>query len=216
MTHVRGKLLASVAGLVVIGLAAPASADQLLSGAITSASGEKLGGVTVSAKPEGSTITTSVYTDESGDYYFPAAAGRQIPACGRRRSASRPPRATVDLAADASTGSRRSQPMTDPERRFRQLPGEMLVAALPEGHRGGRAHEADLHATTAPAAIPRAIRCSSVRRSRLEQDHRPDEDRANDRRLSGPERQAERHHRVQPEGACRLSRARARPGRNAR
>ncbi len=48
-----------------------ASADALLAGTITSASSEKMGGVTVSAKAEGSTITTSVYTDEAGGYYFP-------------------------------------------------------------------------------------------------------------------------------------------------
>ncbi len=46
-----------------------AYADSLLTGAITSAAGEKMGGVTVSAKAEGSTITTSVFTDESGGYY---------------------------------------------------------------------------------------------------------------------------------------------------
>ena len=33
-----------------------------------------MGGVTVSAKAEGSTITTSVYTDETGNYYFPKMA----------------------------------------------------------------------------------------------------------------------------------------------
>jgi hypothetical protein len=49
----------------------PAYADAPLSGAITSASGERMGGVTVSAKAEGSTITTSVYTDASGNFYFP-------------------------------------------------------------------------------------------------------------------------------------------------
>ena len=49
-----------------------ARADALLAGTITSAAGEKMGGVTVSAKAEGSTITTSVYTDEAGGYYFPA------------------------------------------------------------------------------------------------------------------------------------------------
>jgi len=49
----------------------PAYADALLSGAITSASGEKMGGVTVSVKADGSTITTSVYTDAAGNYYFP-------------------------------------------------------------------------------------------------------------------------------------------------
>jgi hypothetical protein len=30
-----------------------------------------MGGVTVSAKAEGKTITTSVFTDEAGGYYFP-------------------------------------------------------------------------------------------------------------------------------------------------
>src|SRR6059036_3279597 len=46
-------------------------ADAVLTGTITSAAGEKMGGVTVSAKAEGATITTSVYTDEAGGYYFP-------------------------------------------------------------------------------------------------------------------------------------------------
>ena len=40
MTHIRSKMLASVAGLVALGLAAPACADQLLTGSITSASGQ--------------------------------------------------------------------------------------------------------------------------------------------------------------------------------
>ncbi len=33
--------------------------------------GKPMGGVTVSAKPDGGTITTSVFTDHSGQYYFP-------------------------------------------------------------------------------------------------------------------------------------------------
>src|SRR5271154_1234296 len=75
MTQIRGKLLASVASLVVVGFAATtASADQLLTGSIASAAGQKLEGVLVSAKKEGSTITTSVYTDLNGDYFFPAMA----------------------------------------------------------------------------------------------------------------------------------------------
>ena len=47
------------------------AADALLSGAIGSSTGEKLGGVTVSAKAQGQTITTTVFTDETGKYYFP-------------------------------------------------------------------------------------------------------------------------------------------------
>src|SRR5215471_6871158 len=53
------------------------AADHVLSGAIAALSGQKLDGVTVSAKREGSTITTSVYTDAAGGYYFPPlAAGK--------------------------------------------------------------------------------------------------------------------------------------------
>ena len=43
------------------------AADQVLSGTITTPSGQKLDGVTVSAKLEGATITTSVYTDANGE-----------------------------------------------------------------------------------------------------------------------------------------------------
>jgi hypothetical protein len=50
MTQVRGKLLAWVAGLVVFGFAATTtSADQLLTGSITSATGQKLEGVQIAA-----------------------------------------------------------------------------------------------------------------------------------------------------------------------
>src|SRR5207302_1923524 len=106
------------------------AADQLHSGAITSRSGQKLEGVTVSAKLEGSTITTSVYTDTSGNYFFPPlAAGRYrvwAQALGFERS-----NGSVDLSA-ARRADFTLQEMTDAERRFRQLPGEMMVAALPE------------------------------------------------------------------------------------
>ena len=49
----------------------------LLSGAIASSTGEKLGGVTVSAKAAGQTITTTVFTDEAGRYYFPPPPTRE-------------------------------------------------------------------------------------------------------------------------------------------
>ena len=68
MTNVRSILLASAASLVIAGSATPTmAADQALNGAISSPAGEKLGGVTVSAKQVGSTITTSVYTDDAGN-----------------------------------------------------------------------------------------------------------------------------------------------------
>ena len=77
MGQFRRLLLAS---LIAMALAAiPFSmgavhADTLLTGTISSAGGEKMGGVTVSAKAEGSTITTSVFTDAAGNFYFPPLA----------------------------------------------------------------------------------------------------------------------------------------------
>src|SRR4029079_7385353 len=56
------------------GAAAPlpaSAADVLLSGTVSSAAGEKMGGVTVSAKEIGKTIATTVFTDTAGDYVFP-------------------------------------------------------------------------------------------------------------------------------------------------
>src|SRR5882762_6948543 len=63
----------TLAGLVaaLVSSTALVRADALLSGTITSAAGQKMGGVTVSAKADGATITTSVYTDQNGGYYFP-------------------------------------------------------------------------------------------------------------------------------------------------
>jgi len=59
-------------GLAFCSKALPAAPNgALLTGTVKSASGEKMGGVTVSAKMEGQTITTSVFTDEEGNYYFP-------------------------------------------------------------------------------------------------------------------------------------------------
>src|SRR5262249_54798646 len=53
---------------------AGADADVLLRGSVAWAAGEPMGGVTVSAKADGTTITTTVFTDDSGRYYFPPLA----------------------------------------------------------------------------------------------------------------------------------------------
>src|SRR5690349_11807256 len=71
MRSARIFLLATTA---LLGSLAAANADGILSGTITSESGEKLGGVTVSVKPVGGTITTTVFTDAAGDYVFPQLA----------------------------------------------------------------------------------------------------------------------------------------------
>ena len=70
MTSLRNVLLTTLIAIVgaTMTLAGANAADAILSGTIASAAGEKLGGVTVSAKPVGGTVTTTVFTDASGDY----------------------------------------------------------------------------------------------------------------------------------------------------
>ncbi len=130
MTPIRSMLLASVAGLAMGFAAGGASADPLLTGSITSASGAKLEGVQVSAKKEGSTITTSVYTDQNGDYFFPPMAEGKYRVWAQALG-FHTAKDAVDLSA-AKHQDFKLAAMTDPEERFRQLPPEMMVAALPD------------------------------------------------------------------------------------
>jgi streptogramin lyase len=116
---------------IVLGAAAalaPAhAADNVLSGTITSAAGEKLGGITVSAKPAGGTITTTVFTDENGDYFFsPLPAGKYR--VWAQAVTFETAKAEVDLAS-----ARKQDFNLKPNKDFvRQLPGNAMLAALPE------------------------------------------------------------------------------------
>jgi len=76
------RVAAIAAGVGVLALTAGAAGLALpqpgqpgtgvtLSGTIRAASGEALEGVAVSAKADGVTITTTVFTDERGEYFFP-------------------------------------------------------------------------------------------------------------------------------------------------
>jgi streptogramin lyase len=130
MTQIRGKLLASVAGLVVGFAAGGACADQLLTGSITSASGQKLEGVQVSAKKEGATITTSVYTDQNGDYFFPPMADGKYQVWAQALG-FHTGKDAVELSA-AKHQDFKLAAIADAEERYRQLPPEMMVAALPD------------------------------------------------------------------------------------
>jgi streptogramin lyase/mono/diheme cytochrome c family protein len=122
-------LLASVAAIVIAPLPASA-ADHILSGSVASAAGEKLGGATVSVRLEGSTVTNSVYTDESGSYYFPPMAAGKYKVWAQALSFERA-LGDVDLSANKQQNLTLTA-ITDPERRWRQLPGELMVASLPE------------------------------------------------------------------------------------
>ena len=216
MKHARALMLTSVSSLV-LGLAATAfapaafAADALLSGTITSSSGEKLGGVTVSAKQEGSTITTSVYTDESWQLLLPALPDGKYrvwaQALGFETS-----KGEVDLGA-AKHEDLKLAAITDREQMIRQLPSELLVAALPDETRRGRAHQEGVHQPVHRLPFAGLSAPVQVRRGGLEQDHQPDEDGGEHRRHAA-QSEGQRHHRIQPEGARRLSRARPRTGRD--
>jgi virginiamycin B lyase len=112
------------------------AAEALLSGSIRSAQGEKMGGVTVSAKPEGGTITTTVFTDEAGEYFFPPlAAGKYrvwAQALGYRAS-----RSDVDAASKTRQDFTLAR-MTSAEAVYRQLPGHLMLASLPEDNQQDR------------------------------------------------------------------------------
>src|SRR5687767_10391851 len=60
-----------VTWLVVGTLGLQAQTETILTGKITSATNQAMEGVIVSARRIGSTFTTSVYSDSTGEYYFP-------------------------------------------------------------------------------------------------------------------------------------------------
>ncbi|HMJ63592.1 MAG TPA: carboxypeptidase regulatory-like domain-containing protein, partial [Bryobacteraceae bacterium] len=107
-----------------------AYADSLLTGAITSAAGEKMGGVTVSAKAEGSTITTSVFTDESGGYYFPPLPNGKYRVWTQALT-YQGANGSIELKKKTTRRDFVLQPMKSQEDWIRQLPGDEFLAALP-------------------------------------------------------------------------------------
>src|SRR4051812_41273202 len=75
----RSMILAVSAFVAVVfcGASELKAADIIMNGSVKSSAGQAMGGVMVTAKPEGGTITTTVLTDEAGRYYFPPlAAGK--------------------------------------------------------------------------------------------------------------------------------------------
>jgi streptogramin lyase len=113
-----------------IAFVAPAFADALLSGTVKSSDAKAMGGVTVSAKPDGGTITTSVFTDAAGKFYFPALADGSYRVWAQALS-YRTAKATVDLTANRKQDFSLA-PMNDAEATFRQLPGNLMLDALPQ------------------------------------------------------------------------------------
>src|SRR5437868_2100638 len=130
-----GLLSAALTGAVAFALAGVAmptagqAADFVLGGTVKSAAGDKLGGVAISARATGSNITTTVYTDDQGNYYFPA-----LPAAHYRVWANalgyNYTEGQLDLAA-AKRQDLTLATLTDPEAALRQLPADVLLNALP-------------------------------------------------------------------------------------
>ena len=127
MRRASVTLAGVVAALVSTTFLVPAqAADAILSGTIA-AGGDKLGGVTVSAKADGSTITTTVYTDAGGNYYFPPLAPGKYHVWAQALTFATAD-ATVDLAANKAQDFSLN-PLKD---YVRQLPGDLIIAGLPE------------------------------------------------------------------------------------
>jgi streptogramin lyase len=130
MTNPKSILKAASFALAlgVATLTTPAfAADVILSGAVKSVAGEKMGGVMISAKAEGGTVTTSIYTDDAGNYYFaPMPEGKyQVWAQALTFETAK---SAVDLAAQKKQDFT-LKPMKD---FVQQLPGHEMLAALPD------------------------------------------------------------------------------------
>jgi streptogramin lyase len=130
MINVNAVRLASMslAAVLAAAIALPASAaDRLLSGTVTTKAGEKLAGATVSAKAEGSPITTSVFTDEQGNYYFP-----EMPAGKYRVWAQAVTFETGRGGVDLATSGHQNFTLAPMKDFTQQLTGDVLIASLPE------------------------------------------------------------------------------------
>ncbi len=206
------KLAAVTAAAISVTFVVPAFADALLSGTITSADGKAMTGVTVSAKPEGGTITTSVLTDAAGQYYFPPLPGGNYRVWAQAISYETA-KGAVDLSANrkqdfcaqADERSRADVQTASRQSRARRTACGNAGAGAHEAHRAHGLHR--LPHGELPAATP-------LRRGRLERHHRAYEERQRLRHLCRRRAQAIRHSRFPPAGACPLSRRRARPWRN--
>ena len=130
------RVVALIAVAMLLGFASARAADAILSGTIKSSAGEEMGGVTVSAKAQAPPSPPRC-SPRAGNYYFPPLPAGNT-GSGRRRCPSRPPRAR-SISAPRRSRTSRSRPMED---FFRQLPGNVMLAALPEDDAARQAHEA--------------------------------------------------------------------------
>src|SRR4051812_3020540 len=121
-------ILASVLTAALLGGAVELkAADIIMNGSITSSASQAMGGVMVSAKPDGGTITTTVLTDEAGRYYFPPLAAGKYRVWAQALSF-----ATAKGEIDLGATKKHDFVLRPMENFFQQLPGNAALSALPE------------------------------------------------------------------------------------
>ena len=120
----------SVLAMTVLAAQRPDVSERgvILTGTVTSASGEQLGGATVSARRSGTTITTTVFTDEQGKYYFPPMADGRYAIRAQVVGWENAER-IVEMEGTVQKENLALKPTKD---FFTQLSGDRMVAALPE------------------------------------------------------------------------------------
>ncbi len=133
MSRISGwfRFAALVAAVVCAGFQS-ASAASLpgtgLQGKVKSADGKPLEGVAVSARAQGKTFTTSVYTDRDGDYYFPALSDGQYQVWAQAVGFQ-----MVRSDQGVSSGKKIAQNFTlKPMQDFHQLSGTEWANSLPD------------------------------------------------------------------------------------
>jgi hypothetical protein len=110
-------------------LAQSASATAILSGTVNSSEGKPLEGVGVSARNAGETFTTTVYTDQSGRYFFPPLNGGQYKVWAQAVGFE-----TATAEVGLAGGGKKQVELTLPSLSdfHKQLSGTEWAASLPE------------------------------------------------------------------------------------
>lgn len=129
------SIIVTVLAAVVSVVNAKSAPDQqsgvLLSGSVKSDSGTKLEGVTVSTRADSATITTSVFTDDEGNFYFPRmAAGKyRVWAQAEGYEAGK---AEISLSGALTRQDFRLATLKDSQDVVKQMTGQEYVTSLPE------------------------------------------------------------------------------------
>lgn len=125
LENVLGAL--TIGACLAVPFAAAQAADGLLTGVVQDDGAKAMGGVTISAKADGSSITTSVFTDETGHYYFPPLADGHYKVWAQ---ALKYQTAKSDVTLSATSHQDFAmKPLAD---FVTQLPGDVMLTALPD------------------------------------------------------------------------------------